>query len=103
MEPDVIQQVLDHGSQDIPHRDELSGLNCELQNEFVPSEHTSEPRPPYEKRQSLLLTKVNDHRKWAELDDIVCERLKELWPVISKKPIDDVVIKYEEIVHHTIQ
>ena len=50
-----------------------SGL-CELENKYIPAEHTTDPVPPYEKKAALLLPKVIDDRMWKEVDDTICER-----------------------------
>ena len=73
-----------------------------LRNKFVPSEHTTEPQPPYERRQALLLPKVKDECQWKQLDSIICDRLSVVWSRMQEKDLDDQVFQFEEIVHHTI-
>jgi hypothetical protein len=98
--------VSEHKSPVQPHSgqsdDVKSDDNCVLRNKYVPKEHTTEPQPPYERRQALLLPKVKDDRLWGELDSIICDRLKAVWSVMEKKDLDDQVFQFEEIVHHTI-
>jgi len=49
------------------------------------------------------LPKVTDDFQWKQLDSIVCDRLKAIWPVLEARELDDQVFQFEEIVHHTIQ
>ena len=101
-----VDAVTEHGSPEQHHSEQDGSTtpkkvveNCVLRNKFVPNEHTSEPEPPYERRQALLLPKVNDDRSWRELDNIICDRLKVVWPKLEKKELDDLVFKFEEAVH----
>ena len=92
--------VPDHNKQspEEPH----SG-RCELENKYIPTEHTSDPVPPYAKKAALLLPKVNDAREWKELDGTICDRLKGVWSKLSKVESEDtLMLRFEEIVHHTI-